>query len=107
MNREETIGKIMDTLRQHTMMGEGKCYIAANGIYNAGYRFIPELRVLGEEEKLSCSLVSRYPYSEIKEVIDETCLHQRDYDQRQIKGEEYDDLALYLHQELPQEENHE
>ncbi len=37
-----------------------------------------EQELLSIEEKLACSLISRYPYEEVKDVIDEACLHQRD-----------------------------
>lgn len=32
--------------------------------------------VIGKEEKLACSLVSQYSYNRVKDVIDETCVHQ-------------------------------
>ena len=36
--------------------------------------------VLGEDEKLGCSLISQYPYRQVKDVITEACLHQLDVD---------------------------
>ena len=37
-----------------------------------------EQELLSGKEKLACSLISRYSYKEVKDVIDEACLHQRD-----------------------------
>ena len=36
--------------------------------------------ILSDEEKLGCSLISKYPYKEVKDVIIEACLHQLDAD---------------------------
>jgi len=37
-------------------------------------------KILSDEEKLGCSLISKYPYKEVKDVIIEACLHQLDAD---------------------------
>lgn len=46
-----------------------------------GYRHIDpaKLTVLSDEEKLACSLVSRYSYQDVEDVIDESCLHMLDH----------------------------
>jgi len=60
----------------------------AGKLIGLGYRLIDldKLKVLGDEEKLSCSLVSQYPFYLIKDVIDETCEHQLDDIKRQLGG---------------------
>ena len=34
--------------------------------------------LLSAEEKLSCSLISKYPFRQVRDVIDEACIHQLD-----------------------------
>ena len=49
-----------------------------------------KLEIFTDEEKLVCSLISKYPYSDVKDVITEACLHQMGKDfltiTRQSKG---------------------
>lgn len=46
---------------------------------------LPELPLLSEEEKLTVSLVSKYPYKYIKDVIEEAIGHERDLCQRTLQ----------------------
>ena len=32
--------------------------------------------MMDEDEKLCCSLIGKYPFKDVKDVIDETCIHQ-------------------------------
>ena len=33
-------------------------------------------RIIDEDEKLCCSLIGKYPFKDVRDVIDEACLHQ-------------------------------
>ncbi len=51
-----------------------------NLIEQLGYRLIlgeEDLPLLNNQEKLECSLISKYPYKDIRDVINEVCLHER------------------------------
>ena len=49
------------------------------------------MRLLSEEEMLGCSLVGKYPFEAIRDVIEETCEHQ---DKETLKGVHQDLMAL-------------
>jgi len=33
-------------------------------------------RIIDEDEKLCCSLIGKYPFKNVRDVIDEACIHQ-------------------------------
>ncbi len=39
---------------------------------------------LTDEEKLACSLISKYSFDEVKDVINETCEHQLEQDMKDL-----------------------
>jgi len=44
-----------------------------------------ELTLIDDNEKLACSLISKYPYNDVSDVILEACKHQRDHDRESYK----------------------
>ena len=50
-----------------------------------GMVFLPELKVLTEEDQFNCSLISELPYKKVADVIKETAQAQLDSAKKQIK----------------------
>jgi len=59
----------------------------AQALWDADCRIVTELPLIGEDEQLACSLTGKYPFKEVKDVIEEACKHQRDADLKRIRGE--------------------
>ena len=87
MTKDAEIKKIAEIISRFTMLDDQRKYGLAHALYNAGYRKVPELTLIGKDEKLACSLISKYLYKEIKDVIDEACIHQLDHTEEQIEKE--------------------
>lgn len=67
MSREQAIALLTETIRASEMRQgcTNHSYYAEltlKQLESQGYRLIPELKVLEDEEKFTCSLVSQYPY---------------------------------------------
>ncbi len=60
----------------------------ADYLHIIGYRLVDtsKLTVLSDEEKLACSLVSKCPLKDVKDVIDETCSHMLEHTKQELGG---------------------
>lgn len=60
-----------------------------------------EKTVMGEEEMLCCSLIGKFPFEDVRDVIEETCIHQAEITFPLGKQEGIREVVEWIQYHLP------